>query len=40
MLCVHLMEGDDQLYCPVFDERILFPSITAVDCPSFTTEDQ
>jgi len=39
MVCVHLMEGDDQLYCPIFNERILFPSIAAADCPKFQPEE-
>lgn len=40
LLCRHLMEGDDQLFCPIFNERILFPSVAAADCPRFEPEEE
>lgn len=35
LLCTHLLQSADDMYCPIFGQRIYFPSVAAEDCPRY-----
>ncbi len=35
LLCEHILEGDERLYCQVYGQWVHTPAISGLECPSY-----